>query len=496
MVWSSFFTFSFNNTFSGYLKVLFNYTSFYIHTSWGDHRGAIVRRLIDEKLLRWKNDAHRKPLVIYGARQIGKTYSIMKFGTENYASVAYFYFDNNPGLCELFENGIISIASLMVKLEANINQTISPGNTLIVFDEVQACPAALSSLKRFQETAPEYHVIAAGSLLGVALNRKRADDGRSYSFPVGKVDEIHMYPLSFEEFLMEFNSKLIPLIKESFERDSSVEDGIHKQALELFLQYLVIGGMPDAILEYKRTGNYTLVKAKQLSICSNYVSDMNKYTDTRTQAIRNEAVYNTLPSQLARENRKFRYALIKSGARANDYELSLNWLEKAAVIIKCNKVTDGKEPLANYEDFLSFKVYMSDVGLYCAKSNNSHVSVLGGTMGETAKGALTENYVAQELKANGHRFYYWESSNLAELDFVIQIENDVIPIEAKSGKDTRSQSLEFFRKKYGIGTAIRISARNFGFVNGIKSVPLYAVWCIRNSYDGHFKKMRNPSGDR
>jgi hypothetical protein len=238
--------------------------------------------------------------------------------------------------------------------------------------------------------------------------------------------------------------------------------------------------MPEAIAEYRKTNNYTLVKAKQLSICNNYILDMNKYTETRAQAVRNEAVYNTLPSQLAKENRKFQYALIKSGARAKDYELSLDWLEKAAVIIKCNMVTDGKEPLANYEDFLSFKVYMSDVGLYSAKSNNSYLSVLGKTMGEAAKGALTESYVAQELKANGHKFYYWESNNKAELDFVIQMENKIIPIEAKSGTDVRSKSLEAFRTKYGTEKAIRISSRNFGLMNGIRSVPLYAVWCVKN----------------
>jgi len=440
-----------------------------------------MKRLIEEKLLRWKNDADKKPLIIHGVRQVGKTYSIMDFGTKNYASVAYFYFDNNPGLCELFENGISSIRSLITKLEANINQTISPGNTLIVFDEIQSCPAALSSLKRFQETAQEYHIIAAGSLLGVALKRKRTDEDAPHPFPVGKVDELQMHPLNFEEFLMEFNPRLIPLIKERFDKNSAMEEGLHQQALDLFLQYLVIGGMPEAVTEYKKTNNYTLVKAKQLSICNNYILDMNKYTETKTQAIRNEAVYNTLPSQLAKENRKFQYALIKSGARAKDYEFSLDWLEKAAVVIKCNRVTDGKEPLANYEDFLSFKVYMSDVGLYSAKSNNSYLSVLGKTAGEAAKGALTENYVAQELRANGHKFYYWESNNKAELDFVIQIEDQVIPIEAKSGNDVRSQSLETFRTRYGIEKAIRISSRNFGLMKGIRSVPLYAVWCIKNT---------------
>jgi len=431
-----------------------------------------MKRLIDKVLLDWKNSADRKPLMLYGARQVGKTYSIMEFGATYYASVAYFYFDNNPQLCELFESGISSISSLIVKLEAYANQVITKGSTLIVFDEVQVCGAAVNALKRFQETAPEYHIIAAGSLLGVALNRK------GYSFPVGKVNELSMFPLTFEEFLMEFNPRLIPLIKESYDNNTPLIAGLHEQALELFLQYLIIGGMPEAIVEYLKSENYTMVKAKQLSICNNYISDMSKYTDTKIQAVRNEAVYNTLPSQLARENKKFQYAKIKSGARVNDYELSLNWLEKAAVVIKCNKVTEGKEPLASYEDFLSFKVYMSDVGLYCAKSNNSHLSVLGRTMGEIAKGALTENYVAQQLHASGIKFYYWESNNQAELDFVIQLDNNIIPIEVKSWKFVRSQSLEFFSKKYKIKKAIRVSAKNFGFENGVKNVPHYAVWCI------------------
>ncbi|MCL2426064.1 MAG: DUF4143 domain-containing protein [Oscillospiraceae bacterium] len=431
-----------------------------------------MKRLIEKALLDWKNSANRKPLVLYGARQVGKTHSVMEFGATHYASFAYFYFDNNPELHELFESGIRSIPSLMTKLEAYSNQTIVPGITLILFDEVQTCGAALNSLKLFQEAAPEYHIIAVGSLLGVAINRQ------GFAFPVGKVDELHMFPLTFEEFLIEFSPKLIPLIKNAFINNEPLSSAFHNQALELFLQYLVIGGMPEVIMEYIKTGNYTVVKAKQLSICNNYISDMSKYTDTKTQAVRNEAVYNTLPAQLAKENKKFQYAKIKSGARATEYELSLNWLEKAAIIIKCNKINEGKEPLANYEDFLSFKVYMSDVGLYCGKSNNSHLSVLGRTMGDTAKGALTENYVAQQLHANGINSYYWESNNQAELDFVIQIENRVIPIEVKSWEAVRSQSLEVFRKKYNITTAIRVSAKNFGFERGLKSVPLYAVWCI------------------
>ena len=432
-----------------------------------------MKRLVDGELLRWKHSSGRKPMVLYGARQTGKTHSIMDFGLGHYASVAYFYFDNNPDLCGLFEEGVSSIPSLMRKLEAHANQAIAPGSTLVVFDEVQACPLALNTLKRFWETAPEYHVIAAGSLLGVALNRQGA------SFPVGMVDELRLHPLTFEEFLMELSPNLPPLIKDCFESDAPLSPGLHNQAMELFLQYLVIGGMPEAILEYKKTGSHTMVRAKQLSICSNYIADMNKHTDTRTQAIRNEAVYSTLPSQLAKANRKFKYALIKSGARASEYELSLHWLEKASLIIRCNKASEGKEPLGSYEDFLSFKVYMSDVGLLCAKSNNSHISVLGRTMGDTARGSLTENYVASQLHANGFKLYYWESKNQAELDFVIQVEDKVVPVEVKSWESVRSQSLEVFRKKYGIEMAIRVSAKNFGYENGIKSVPLYAVWCLR-----------------
>jgi len=458
-----------------------------MYSQYGD---VMMQRTVTKKLSEWKDNPDRKPLVVHGARQIGKTHSIMEFGTSNYSSVAYFFFDNNTGLCDLFESGISSIGSLMTKLEANINQEIIPEKTLIVFDEIQSCPAALASLKRFQETAPEYHIIAAGSLLGVAINRTagntkgKAEEQKKYSFPVGKVDELNMFPFTFEEFLTEFNPKLIPLIQEGFDNDAPLPKGLHEQALELFLQYLVIGGMPEAILEYRKTKNYVQVRAKQLSLCSDYVRDMNKHTDTRAQAVRNEAVYDTLPSQLARENRKFQYALIKSGARAKDYELSLNWLEKAGMIIKCSRVKEGKEPLANYEDSLSFKVYMSDVGMLAAKSNNSHISILGRTMGETAKGAMTENYVAQELKANGIKAYYWESENRSEIDFVIQNENAVIPIETKSWENTRSKSLEVFRERYGIANAVRISARNFGFANGIKSVPLYAVWCIRPDAQG------------
>ena len=434
-----------------------------------------MERLIGEKLLEWKNKDGRKPLLVYGARQTGKTHSIMEFGTKYFASIAYCYFDSNAPLCDIFEQGFGSVDIIITRLQKHLLMEIDPKTTLIFFDEVQICPAALSSLKRFHETAPQYHIIAAGSLMGVALRRE------GYSFPVGKVDELYMYPLTFEEFLMEMGPGLAPIISGCYRNNEPMPRDLHEKALDLFLQYLVIGGMPEVILEYKKTNNYTMVMAKQLAICNNYIADMNKYTETKTQAIKNEAVYNTLPSQLGKENRKFQYSLIKSGARANDYEFTLHWLEKAAVVIKCNKVNEGKEPLASYENFLSFKVYMNDVGLYCAKSNNSHLSVIGRTMGDTAKGAITENYIAQQLRANGFKFYYWESNNQAELDFIIQIENQIIPIEAKSWESVRSQSLETFCKKYSIKKAIRISAKNFGFENGIKSVPLYAVWCIKNT---------------
>lgn len=433
-----------------------------------------MKRLIEQKLLEWKNKSDRKPLIVYGARQVGKSHSLMEFGKKHYGNAAYFFFENNKRLQEVFDRGIDTVPKLFVELSQLIGQTITPGSTLVIFDEIQACPAAITALKRIQETANEYHVACAGSLLGLALYRDA-----QYSFPVGKVDMLNMYPMTFQEYLTAINREsLNDMIVESFNSDKPLSPALHDVALEQYRNYLVVGGMPECVSEYLNRSDFDFVKVKQLAICELYTNDMVKYCG-KNEAMRNIATYNSVAAQLAKENKKFQFNLIKSGGRAKDYADSLFWLEKANIVIKVPKTNEGKMPLAGYEDLLSFKIFFSDVGLFSAKSNLAAPAILTGTYGGEVKGALTENYVAQELIANGIRPYYWESQGTAELDFVIQQQDKIVPIEAKANLNTKAKSLDAFRKKYGIEKSIRISAKNFGFENGIKSVPLYAAWCIK-----------------
>ena len=433
-----------------------------------------MKRIIENELIKWKNKPDRKPLIVYGARQVGKSYSLLEFGKQNYTNVAYFFFENNERLQTLFNKGVDKIPSLFMELGAIAGQTISPQTTLVIFDEIQACPAAITALKRIYETANEFHVACAGSLLGLALHRDA-----NYSFPVGKVDMLNMFPMNFKEFLVATNREsLVGMIKECYDTDKPLLPAMHELALEQYKTYLAIGGMPEVVLEYINRNDFNFVKAKQLAICEVYSNDMIKYC-TRTEAMRNNAAYNSIPAQLAKENKKFQYALIQSGARSKNYADSLFWLEKANIIIKVSKTKEGKMPLAAYEDLLSFKIYFSDVGLLAAKSNLSATNILTDSYGGEMKGAVTENFVAQELTVNGIRPYYWESNGIAELDFVIQLDYKIIPIEAKAGVNTKAKSLDTFRKKYNIEKSIRISAKNFGYENGIKSVPLYSVWCIK-----------------
>jgi len=434
-----------------------------------------MKRLIEKDLLNWKNKSDRKPLIIYGARQVGKTHSMIAFGRENYKSTAYFFFENDIKLQEIFNQGITDIYILFGKLEQFSATKITPGETLIIFDEIQACPAAITALKRIQETANEYHIVCGGSLLGLALFRDA-----KYSYPVGKVDLLNMFPMSFQEFLMAVSDKtdLIHQIEHCYENNLPMIEHWHDYLMQQYRKYLVIGGMPECVLEYLKNQNFTMLRAKQLAITEIYTNDMVKYC-TKTEALKNIATYNSIPSQLGRENRKFQFNLIKSGARSKDFSDALFWLEKANIILRVSKSNQGYLPLNIYEDLLSFKIYMSDVGLLCAKIGFPAEAIITDFAGSEIKGLFAENYVAQELVANGIRPFYWESSGKAEVDFVIQETDKIIPIEVKSGIHSRSKSLDVFIKKYNIVKSLRISAKNFGFENGIKSVPLYAAWCIK-----------------
>ena len=432
-----------------------------------------MRRLIVEKLLKWKNNPNKKPLVVFGARQVGKTYSILQFAKKEYDDVLYFNFENNKPLASVFEKDV-DVKRILIALSALSGKQIVPNKTAIIFDEIQACPQAITSLKYFCENAPEYHIISAGSLLGVAVNREQI------SFPVGKIDSFTMYPMNFKEFLWATeNNTLLEMIEECFENNTPLMDVLHEKAMGLYRTYLLVGGMPECVSEYVKTNDFDFVKVKQNRIFSDYTSDMSKYS-TKAEALRHEATYNSVPSQLAKENKKFQYSLIGSNARSRVYEDSIHWLTKAGIVLRCDKVNEVKNPVEFFKDNLSFKIYMSDVGLLSAKMMLSPSTVLSDiNFSGEVKGAMTENYVATQLVANDVHLYYWASESKAEVDFIWQADGIAVPVECKANDNVRSRSLNVCMEKYKPECAIRISGKNFGFENGIKSVPLYAVFCIR-----------------
>jgi len=430
-----------------------------------------MERKIVKNLLKWKNNPDKQPLLLQGARQVGKTYILLTFGKEHYKNVAYYSLEESREIPAIFERDR-NPERIVRELAANSGQTIMPGDTLIIFDEIQACEQALTSLKYFAERAPQYHIIAAGSLLGVAMRREK------FSFPVGKVDMLHLYPMDFEEFLWAMGQDgICGLIYEAYKGFTPLS--LHDTAMDLYKTYLVVGGMPRAVQEYVNKRDFDFVTAIQKTLNDSYIADMAKYaTPQETNKIM--AAWGAVPAQLAKENHKFQYKVIKSGARAKDYEVALDWLKAAGMINKCIHVTEGKMPLSAYAENEAFKVYMVDTGLLCSKLDIPVNKVLYTSHSfDGFKGALAENYIMQALIANGINPYYWSSSGKAEVDFVFQDrQGNIIPLEAKSADNVRSKSLRSYRDIYKPDYSIRVSARNFGFENGIKSIPLYAVFCL------------------
>lgn len=430
-----------------------------------------MERKIYDKLLTWKKSPKRMPLILHGAKQVGKTHSALTFGKKHYKNTIYINFEDNIDIATLFDKDF-NIDRLIRELSVKTGETIFMEDSLIIFDEIQSCERALTSLKYFCENAPEYHIIATGSLLGVANNREK------YSFPVGKVEMLTLYPLDFEEFLWALGQKnLSELIREHFNRNEDFT--LHELSLEYYRKYLVVGGMPKAVLEYLDEDDFNFVLSIQKNINDAYIADMAKYA-TPNETTKIMAAFNTIPAQLAKDNKKFQYKVIKSGARAYDYETPIDWLKSSGVILKCIKVTEGKLPLTAYADNNSFKVYMKDTGLLCSKFGIPAKVILSESSAlNNFKGALTENYIAGCLTMAGYVPFYWESKGRAEVDFIIQDEEgNIIPIEVKSSNNVRSKSLNEFIKRYQPSYAMRISTRNFGFENGIKSIPLYSAFCL------------------
>lgn len=409
---------------------------------------------------------HACRFYLYGARQVGKTYVMQELGADCFRNTVYVNFEADRKIGSFFESDIHAEAVLKV-LERYYHTRIVPDETLLIFDEVQMCERALSALKYFAEEVPEYHVIAAGSLLGVALKQEQ------FSFPVGKVQMENMYPMDFEEYLWAKGKELLAdMIREHYEKNQALEEPIHKEALAEYYNYCIIGGMP-AVIAAETAAAVTLTQEEiRQMLLDSYIADMAKYAPPG-ETVKIFAAYDSLPSQLTKDSKKFQYKLIKSGARAFQYGDSIDWLIRAGIANKCVKCTQGFMPPSAFSDLTAFKLYYSDTGIMSVNLNR-----LMGNEAERFRGIFAENYVACALRTNGYELLYWESDGTAEIDFLIIKDNHVIPVECKSGNYVKSRSLAVYREKYQPVYSIRISTRNFGLVDQIKSVPLYAVFCI------------------
>lgn len=431
-----------------------------------------MQRKIMNYLKDWKENPRRKPLILQGARQVGKTYSLLEFGRTCYENVAYFNFESTPKLISVFDESI-SPDYLLPILSHLSGQTIVKEKTLIIFDEVQRCERALTSLKYFCEEASEYHIAVAGSLLGVAVNREE------YSFPVGKVDIKTMYPMDMEEFMIALGKEdLVKIIRKSFEMNSPMPEVLHDEAMDLYRQYLVVGGMPECVTKYAETRDYILIRHTQKMILEGYLDDMSKYNN-KNEIKKTRLTYDNITVQLSKKNTRFQYKLIKKRARAAEFENAVEWLALSGIVSQIYMVEQIKKPLENYRDIDSFKVYVSDVGLLCAKKEllAQDVLYMSDELNDF-KGGMTENYVNSQLILNGYKTYYWMTPRGAEVDFVIQIDGNIIPIEVKSADNTKAKSLNMYIQAHKPKYAIKLSTKNFGFEGAIKTVPLYAAFCI------------------
>ena len=431
-----------------------------------------MERKIYKELLAWKNSTDRKPLILQGARQVGKTYIVNYFAGKEYSNSVYCNFEKDDGLADFFKD--LTPEKIIRKLSLYKRKEIFQENTLIIFDEIQACPEAITSLKYFNEEANGYHIIALGSLLGVSVNRG------NFSFPVGKVQFMTLYPLDFEEYLMARGEDgLIELIRECYERNMPLDSAFHERALDYYKEYLFVGGMPEAVEEYGKNHNPELVRIIQQTILESYQNDMGKY-NRQSEIPKTRIVYKNISTQLAKENRKFQYKSIKQGGRASEFENAIEWLCLAGIASQNYRIEQIMLPLNAYRSLTDFKFYMNDVGL-CGASQDIHYEDIMGEnpLLDNFKGGLTENYVFNQLTENGLSLYYWTSGCQAEVDFITRIGEDIIPIEVKAKINNRARSLGVYVERYKPSYAIRISQKNFGFENGMKSVPLYATFCIK-----------------
>ncbi len=425
-----------------------------------------MKRFIINELVKWKKSKYRKPLILKGARQIGKTYILKQFGEENYEGVAYFNFDHDEDLYNLFSN-TKDPKRILEQLSFIYGKAIIPEKTLIIFDEIQECPNALNSLKYFQEEANEYHIVCAGSLLGIRLSHT--------SFPVGKVEFLNMYPMTFSEFLIADNCENLVEYMNSIKEIENIPDIFFNQLEEKLKAYFIIGGMPEAVNIWVNEKDMELVNKVQENILKAYESDFSKHTQN-SEANKISLIWNSIPSQLARENKKFLYQTIKEGARAREYENALNWLNDANLIYKIYNVKKTDFPLKAYNDLSSFKIYMNDVGLLRKMANlDSRIVIEGDKLFEEFKGAFTENYVLNTLCTIFDMIPNYFTFDRYEIDFMMQYENRVIPIEVKANKSINNVSLTKYNEKFDNNLSVRFSMNNLKKDGKIVNIPLFLI---------------------
>lgn len=424
-------------------------------------------RFAIEELFKWKNSNNRKPLIIEGARQVGKTWIMKEFGKHAFEKTVYINFDSNSRMAELFSSDL-EIDRIVMGLELYSDIKIDPQNTLIIFDEVQEVPRALASLKYFYENAPEYHIVCAGSLLGIALHQ-------GTSFPVGKVDFLSLYPLSFKEFLLAMGKqKYVDLMDKA---DYEIMTSFKQDLIDLLKYYYFVGGMPEAVMSFATEKDFNKVRRIQNRILEAYEQDFSKHAPNESVP-KLRMLWNSIPSQLAKENKKFIYGLVREGARAREYESAIMWLCDCGLVHKVSRVTTGRLPLKAYEDMKAFKMFVLDVGLLgCMVGLNKKILLDGNDLFVEFKGALTEQYVLQQLITNPdlNIYYYTNDNGSCEVDFLVDTGDTVIPVEVKAEVNLRSKSLKTYVEKFSPDIAIRTSMSDYKNEEWLLNLPLYAI---------------------
>ena len=432
-------------------------------------------RIAIEKLYKWKNSKHRKPLIIEGARQVGKTWLMKEFGKQAYADTVYINFDSNSRMADLF-SADLDTDRLIMGLELYAGRKINPENTLLIFDEVQEVPRALASLKYFYENAPQYHIVCAGSLLGIALHQ-------GTSFPVGKVDFLKLYPLSFSEFLMATgNERFAELLKN---QDYEMITSFKQTYIDALKHYYFVGGMPEAVQSFAESKDFNEVRAIQKRILAAYEQDFSKHAPNEiVPKIR--MLWNSIPSQLARENKKFIYGLVREGGRAREYETAIMWLSDCGLVHKVSRVNAAGIPLKAYEDLKAFKLFIVDVGLLgCMTGLRQRTLLDGDDLFVEFKGALTEQYVCQQLKTIEDLgiYYYTNDRGSCEIDFVVDTGEQIVPIEVKAETNLRAKSLKTYRERFEPELSVRTSMADYKKEDWLLNLPLYAIEQINKIKD-------------